>query len=71
MLLHNEWEGVNAIIVTLFGWAAVFEGVAMLLLPQDTITSIAKKFGSRSSVTMWSGIAIALGAYLTYVGFFS
>jgi len=71
VLTHNVWEGLNATIVTLIGWAALVEGFAMLLLPQETLASIAKHFSARSMVMAWSVIAIVIGAYLTFVGFFA
>lgn len=69
VLLHNVWDGLNAIIVTIFGWLALAEGLAMMLLPQETIAGIAKSLSTRGSIKTWALIALIVGAYLTYVGF--
>jgi uncharacterized protein YjeT (DUF2065 family) len=64
------WEGLPAIIVTLIGWLAVVEGFAMMLLPQNTLASIARSLSNQRTIKMWAAVALVVGAYLTYVGFF-
>ncbi|HEX9608900.1 MAG TPA: hypothetical protein VGA06_01665 [Candidatus Paceibacterota bacterium] len=70
VLVHNVWEGLPAIIVTLIGWLAVVEGFAMMLLPQNTLASIARSLSNQRTIKMWAAVALVVGAYLTYVGFF-
>jgi uncharacterized protein YjeT (DUF2065 family) len=69
VLTHNVWNGTVETIVTLVGWLAVVEGLAMLLLPQESITSLLKRFQSQSAITIWSGVALLVGGYLVYVSF--
>lgn len=71
VLTHNVWEGLAATIVTLVGWVAVIEGVAMMLLPQNSLARLARYFSSPSIIKAWSVVAIVIGAYLTYTGFFA
>ncbi|MEX0917153.1 MAG: hypothetical protein WDZ90_01370 [Candidatus Paceibacterota bacterium] len=70
VLTHNVWEGAAAIIVTLVGWLAVLEGVAMMLLPHDTIMQIAGRLSSRNTAMGFSVIAILAGGYLVWFSFF-
>ncbi|XKT75168.1 MAG: hypothetical protein ACJKSS_00020 [Patescibacteria group bacterium UBA2103] len=69
VLNHNLWNTAVEIIISLFGWAAIVEGVAMMLLPHNTIVKIANAFGSKQAAMGWSVLAIIIGAYLAYVGF--
>jgi len=69
VLHHNVWNTASEIIVSLFGWIALVEGAAMMLLPHGFIMGVAKAFSSKQAATGWSIIAILLGAYLAYVGF--
>lgn len=71
VLTHNVWEGLAASLVTLIGWAAVVEGVVMLLLPHDSIAAIAEKLSGRNMVMAWSVLAVLVGGFLVYYGFFA
>lgn len=70
VLMHNVWEGAAAILVTLVGWMAIVEGVSMMLLPHDTIMKIAGKLSSKNAAMGFSIIAILVGGYLVWYGFF-
>jgi len=60
-----DWMG----IITLIGWMLLVEGVLYLALPSKVAQKFTKQFSS-ASMTMAGGIiAVAAGAYLTYVGF--
>tara|TARA_B100000745_G_scaffold168274_1_gene110065 strand:+ start:310 stop:696 length:387 start_codon:yes stop_codon:yes gene_type:complete len=69
VLNHNVWDSAAEIIISLFGWIALVEGLALMLLPHGFIMGIAKKMVSKQAATGWSIIAILLGAYLAYMGF--
>jgi len=71
VLVHNVWDGLAASLVTLIGWLAVIEGGIMLLLPQESIVKLAEKFAGRTTAVAWSVAGLAVGGYLTYVGFFA
>ena len=70
VLTHNIWTGSVATLVTLIGWIILIEGFAMLLLPHKTLVSFAQKFSSKQMAMGWSVLAVIVGAFLTYQGFF-
>jgi len=69
VLHHNVWNSTSEIIVSLFGWVAIVEGLALMLLPHSFMAGVAKMFSSKQTAMGWSIIALLLGAYLAYVGF--
>jgi len=69
VLHHNVWNSATEIIISLFGWIALAEGLALLLLPHGFVMGLAKAFSSKQAASGWSIIAILLGAYLVYAGF--
>ncbi len=69
VLHHNMWNTGAEIIVSLFGWVALVEGIALMLLPHGFVMGIAKKMASKQAASAWSIIALLLGAYLVYTGF--
>ena len=69
VLTHNVWDSLVAGVISLIGWLAIIEGVAMLLLPQKMIVAVARLFDSKGAVLIWSVVALLLGVYLIYVGF--
>lgn len=71
VLTHNVWDySLNATIVTLFGWLMVIESVTLLLAPKE-IVAFTKKFRSPGMFNTSGFIAIIIGLYLGYVGFFA
>ncbi|MCR9182658.1 MAG: hypothetical protein NXH73_07000 [Flavobacteriaceae bacterium] len=40
IMLHNIWEANWTIIITLIGWAALFKGLLMFIVPQKATQSI-------------------------------
>ncbi|MCI5108492.1 MAG: hypothetical protein MRY49_01440 [Candidatus Pacebacteria bacterium] len=71
ILTHNVWNTLAETLVSLIGWLAILEGIAMLLLPQQSLIAFARRFESSKVVRIWSIIGVIIGAYLTYVGFFA
>jgi hypothetical protein len=37
ILFHNIWEPSYALIITLIGWASLFLGLALFMLPRQTV----------------------------------
>ena len=69
VLNHNVWEASWRVIPTLIGWAMVIKGVAIFFVPKMVIRK-AKKFAKNRNMAVLAGIiAVAVGAYLVYVGF--
>ncbi|MAZ67465.1 hypothetical protein CL652_01695 [bacterium] len=69
VLSHNVWEASWRVIPTIIGWAMVVKGVAIFFVPR-VVMNKAKKFAKNRNMAVLAGIiAVAVGAYLVYVGF--
>lgn len=63
---HNYWVADWTVLITLFAWAAVIKGVAMIAFPQ-TLPSFRGLF---KHTKLFGLIAIVLGLLFGYFGFF-
>ena len=69
VLNHNVWESTWRVIPTLIGWAMLVKGVMLVFAPR-TLMRHARKVARNRNMAMLGGIvALAVGAYLAYVGF--
>lgn len=68
VLLHNVWQGWP-IVITLLGCAAILKGIVRLLFPAQSSSWITQFTASPNALTATALIALALGAYLTAMGF--
>ncbi|MFA6916528.1 MAG: hypothetical protein WC222_09040 [Parachlamydiales bacterium] len=68
---HNVWTPDWRIIVTLLGWLTFLSGALRILFPAQVIKFAAKFFEDREYkvITIASGLLVALGAFLTYIGY--
>ena len=72
VLGHNVWTGgALAIVVTLFGWAALLKGVSLLLVPPSTMASAYKAAGFERFFHAWMGAVLVLGLLITLDAFAS
>jgi hypothetical protein len=70
VLGYNVWEWQWQIIITLFGWAALVKGLAMLFLPEQIKTLTGKL--AQNQYFSYAPIAVLIvGLILTYLGFTS
>ena len=70
VLNHNIWSGSGAaIIITTLGWLMIVEGLAVSVMPTETITKLLKGFTKKGCINFWGFVALIIGLYLTYVGF--
>lgn len=67
--LHNDFSGPLAIVVTLFGWVALAEGVIMLAFPKVMQAFAGKLVGLIGSAKVWGAAVAVLGAVLLGFGF--
>ncbi len=67
--LHNDFSGPLAIVVTLFGWVALAEGVIMLAFPKVMQAFAGKFVGMISSAKIWGIAVAAFGVVLLGFGF--
>jgi len=68
VILHNVWDGWP-IVITLLGWLAIAKGAVRILAPTQSSDLIRKMIASSNAVTPIGLISLALGAYLTAMGF--
>ena len=64
---HQYWSSVAAVMISLFGWILALRGVVLMAAP-DLYERAAISMGAISSVRLIFGTLIAIGLYLTYVG---
>lgn len=70
VLNHNIWAGSTAaVIITIMGWLMIAEGIAVAVLPQRSMTKLFKSFTKGGALNSWGFVALIIGIYLTYVGF--
>lgn len=71
VLVHNIWEASWVGLVTFFGWAALAKGIVYMAYPEFA-HSWKKRF--KDNYTLLRGLlllSLAVGAYLSYVGFYA
>ena len=72
VLGHNVWSGgVLAVVVTLFGWAALLKGVSLLLIPPEQMAAVYKGLGFERLFYVWMGVVLAIGLLITLDAFAS
>ena len=72
VLGHNVWSGgVLAVVVTLFGWAALLKGVSLLLIPPEQMAAVYKGLGFEQLFYVWMGVVLAIGLLITLNAFAS
>jgi uncharacterized protein YjeT (DUF2065 family) len=64
---HQYWSSVAAVIVSLFGWILLLRGLVLIAAPQ-LYERAATAMDSIILVRLISGVLVAIGLYLTYVG---
>ena len=66
---HNVWEVGWPVIITIFGWLAVFAGIARMALP-GAMKSIRGVMLDKAKFLATPGaLMLALGGYLSYQGY--
>ena len=72
VLGHNVWTGgALAVVVTLFGWAALLKGVSLLLVPPEQMAAAYKGVGFERFFHAWMRVVLALGLLITLDAFAS
>jgi len=70
VLGHNIWlGGAAALLVTLFGWAALIKGIILLFLPPQGADRYFAALHYEQHFYQYAVVMAVLGAYLTYAGF--
>jgi hypothetical protein len=71
VLVHNVWTADWRVIITVFGWLAVIGGVIRILFPQQVTAMGEKMLASDSYMTGAAIGVLALGAILSFFGYFA
>jgi uncharacterized protein YjeT (DUF2065 family) len=64
---HQYWSSVAAVLVSLFGWVLALRGLVLMAAP-SLYQRAAIAMNSISLVRAIFGVLVAIGLYLTYVG---
>jgi hypothetical protein len=68
---HHRWSGLPAIIITVLALATIVRGVILMFAP-NALSSVAAQALSAGPIMMIGGlIALILGAWLSFVGWFA
>jgi uncharacterized protein YjeT (DUF2065 family) len=71
VLSHNVWVASWEVIITIFGWLAVVEGVLLLLLPAEMSKLVSKWFKGKGLIVFGGIFYLILGIVLGYAGWFA
>lgn len=66
---HNVWVADWPVIITIFGWLAIVGGIVRMTMPELTRSIASKMMGYTQFLTVKAILLIALGAWLSYVGY--
>ena len=70
VMFHNEWVKSWEVLITIIGWLALIKGVLLLVLP-DAMMDWTKAFTKKKGYLMFGAIiAVIMGLYLGYYGYF-
>jgi hypothetical protein len=64
---HQYWSSLAAILVSLFGWILALRGLVLMAAP-ELYESAAMSIDSLLTVRLIFGVLVAIGLYLSYVG---
>lgn len=66
---HDDWVTTPGIIITIFGWMLVAEGVLYLALPDKKLAKFIKMFNKPMWYRWGGALSLLLGAYLLSFGY--
>jgi hypothetical protein len=69
VIVHNIWAADWRVVITLFGWAAVIGGVARIVFPQLAEALGRAMLAQPGLITGAWIIVLALGAWLSFMGY--
>jgi len=66
---HNVWELRWPVLITILGWLGIIGGIARMLFP-DTVVAVGNSMmAGGTSVAVGGVVDLALGLWLSYVGY--
>ena len=69
VLSHNVWDNSWRVIITILGWITLAKGLTYLFVGERAFLWIAGMMNYKAWYVGWGLVAIALGLYLTKIGF--
>ena len=70
VISHNIWVPAWPVVVTLFGWILIFQGVMRVFWP-EAFAKMMRDLLAKSGFTVMSWIWLVVGIYLIWAGFAS
>jgi hypothetical protein len=70
VLTHNVWAPDWRILITLLGWLAAIGGAARIVVPQGSQRIGRSLLARRQSLAVAAAIWLAIGAVLSFFGYF-
>ena len=67
LAFHQYWSSVAAVLISLFGWILALRGLVLMAAPQ-LYERAASSMDAIPLVRLIFGVLVAVGFYLTYVG---
>jgi len=64
---HQGWQGWQAILISLVGWAALIKGLLLVVIPKPFLSMSSVIIKNEGFVRIGSFVVIALGAWLLWV----
>ncbi|MBV8090442.1 MAG: hypothetical protein JO139_12870 [Alphaproteobacteria bacterium] len=64
---HQYWSSLAAVMISLFGWILALRGLVLMVAPK-LYERAAMSMHSIALVQLVFGVLVAIGLYLTYVG---
>lgn len=68
LLNHNTWSSGPEIAVSIIGWLALVKGILLLVFPK-AVDAFGDKIATSGTIPYVGAVALAIGAYLSWVGF--
>ena len=70
VLGHNVWRGgFLPVTITVIGWLLLFRGLALLLLPADTVAGLSGSLELQRYLYLYLAAPFIVGVLITYAGF--
>jgi hypothetical protein len=67
--IHNAWDTVAQIIVSLLGWSLLLKATLFILAPK--IVDRGSEWAAKANLLPIAGVLMLCGGYLSWVGYFA
>lgn len=68
---HHHWSGATAILISLLGVVTIVRGIILMLAPSFAAELATKALQSGPGAWIAAGVAILIGLWLTWAGWFA